>query len=57
MAENIKVLISVTKVDAAIIHWDGKWITDRMTCERVERLPILITCNGQEELLVRSLCD
>lgn len=51
MAEKIKVLFNETEVDAAVIHWDGKLIPDCMTCERIERLPILISCNGQEKLL------
>ncbi len=45
-------------MDAAVIHWDGKLIPDSMTCERIERLPILITYNGQEKLLgVPALSD
>lgn len=51
MAENIKILFGTTEVHIAVIHWDGKLIPDSMSCGRVERLPILIIYNGQEELL------
>ncbi|XP_074108503.1 uncharacterized protein LOC141533487 isoform X1 [Cotesia typhae] len=51
MAEKITLLFNETEIDAAVIHWDGKLIPDSMTCKRIERLPVLITCNGQEKIL------
>lgn len=58
MAEKIKLLFNETAVDAAVIHWDGKLIPDSMTGGRIERLPVLITCNGQEKILgVPALTD
>lgn len=58
LAENIKILFGEAEIHAAIIHWDGKLIPDSMTHERVERLPILISYNGQEKLLgVPALSD
>lgn len=51
MAEKIKLLFNASEIDAAVIHRDGKLIPDSMTCERIKRLPILITSNGQEKIL------
>lgn len=58
MAENIKILFGETEVDAGVIHLDGKLIPDSMTSERVEKLPIVISFNGQEKLFgVFALLD
>jgi len=34
-----------------IVHWDGKLISDIVGTETVDRLPVIVTSNGQSQLL------
>ena len=41
-AGKIKILFKETDINAAVVHWDGKIITDSITCKRFDRLPIIV---------------
>ena len=57
-SENIKTLFPNEKITAAVIHWDGKIISDNISCKQVDRLPIVLSNGKTEKLLdVPSLED
>lgn len=49
-ADNIKNLFSMKELPV-IVHWDGKILPDILGNEKVDRLPILVSADGNNKLL------
>lgn len=50
-AGNIQKVFQDTKLNALILHWDGKLMSDLLKRKMVERLPVVVT-NGEVEKLL-----
>lgn len=50
-AANIKTTFQSIELDAAVIHWDGKMLSNLLERKLVDRLPIILT-NGKTEKLL-----
>lgn len=51
LANNIRKTFSTSELNAIILHWDGNLLPDLTGKQIVDRLPIIITNNGSEQLL------
>lgn len=51
LANNIRKTFSTSELNAIVLHWDGKLLPDLTGKQTVDRLPIVITNNGSEQLL------
>lgn len=50
-AENIRKEYKLSIDDAVILHWDGKLLPALTGQKNVDRLPIVVSCNGCDQLL------
>ncbi|CAH0551158.1 unnamed protein product [Brassicogethes aeneus] len=50
-AEKMKKRFGDIDVGPAVIHWDGKLIPDRLSCEKVDRVPIIVRSTTTEKIL------
>lgn len=48
---DIRKAFLVSDLNAVVLHWDGKLLPDLTGKQTVDRLPIVITNNGSEQLL------
>lgn len=51
LANTIRNTFSTSELNAIVVHWDGKLLPDLTRKQTVDRLPIVITNNGSEQLL------
>ncbi|XP_076298843.1 uncharacterized protein LOC143217957 [Lasioglossum baleicum] len=51
LAEKYRVAFKNCELGAVTLHWDGKLLPALESKEKIDRLPILITCSGIEQLL------
>ncbi|CAI6357650.1 unnamed protein product [Macrosiphum euphorbiae] len=51
LANNIRKTFSTSELNAIVLHWGGKLLPDLTGKQTVDRLPIVITNNGSEQLL------
>lgn len=57
-AEKYKKLFGDLRLDAAVIHWDGKIIFDSASCRQIDRVPIVLSSGDFEKILnVPALAD
>ena len=52
--QNASKLISPLIIDPLIIHYDGKMMADIVGREVVDRLPIIVSGGGSDQLLVEA---
>ncbi|XP_076283045.1 uncharacterized protein LOC143210244 isoform X1 [Lasioglossum baleicum] len=50
-SQMLRAAFSQHEIDAVTVHWDGKMLPALVGKEKVERLPVVITCRGREHLL------
>ncbi|KAL4113207.1 hypothetical protein QTP88_016873 [Uroleucon formosanum] len=50
-SENIRNKYKLSIDDSVTIHWDGKLLSSLIGKHNVDRLPIVASCNGKEQLL------
>lgn len=50
-AAKLRTEFKVCELDAVTIHWDGKMLPILMGKEQPERLPVILSCRGMEQLL------
>jgi len=51
LTNDIRKTFSTSELNAIVLHWDGKLLSGLNGKETVDRLPIVITNNGKEQLL------
>lgn len=47
----IKSLFQNSKFEGAVLHWDGKLLPDLLKKDKVDRIAILVSCGGEEQLI------
>ena len=50
-ANKMKAYFQNLSIPFLIVHWDGKLIPDRLSCKRIDRLPILVTYADIEKII------
>ena len=51
LAERSKEVFGEKKLEAAVVHWDGKLMTDFCLKKKVDRVPVIVTDAGIEKIL------
>lgn len=51
LAENIKTIFGTSELTAAVLHWDGKLLQQMLYVQKVDRMAIIISNEGNEQIL------